>query len=84
MFCEFYGASFFINIKQLKIDKIIMDDIELNFDIDEKKQLLIIKFDEHKNINGKKMMNIRYTGELNDDLCGLYRSTYNYGNKEYS
>lgn len=47
----------------------------------EKKQFLIIHFEENLSQNSTYVIYINYTGLLNDDLKGFYRSSYQHGNE---
>ncbi|MBN2154772.1 MAG: M1 family metallopeptidase [Candidatus Lokiarchaeota archaeon] len=63
----------FLNILSCKI-KINEEYIACDFDYDENKEEIVVKFPQE--ISGNFEIKIHYKGELNDKLLGFYRSSY--------
>lgn len=78
------GKKFAIHSKNLDITKVMLKKtnenmIDLNYTINEINEILIIDLDNINNLNGLNNLEtivINYTGKLNDDLRGFYKSSY--------
>lgn len=91
MFFEKMVNTFALNSKNLTIKSILFDDIQMHFSEDKENELLIIEFDENQQNQqnrqnqmeqGEHKLFINYTGTLNDNMEGFYRSAYTDDNGE--
>ena len=81
---DYYKNNFCLHSDGLEIKKVLFDKYETNFTIDIHQSLLIVNLKE--NINPSSIdhnLQILYTGKINDDLKGFYKSNYTINNKVY-
>ena len=63
-----------INILELVIDKIELNEIELEYE--ENREDQILKIDLNEELTGEIQLRFDFRGEINDKLAGIYRSKY--------
>ncbi|KAK6463251.1 alanine/arginine aminopeptidase [Scheffersomyces coipomensis] len=65
-----------LNSLEIEIQEAKLNDVTVPYEFDVAKQTVTFKFDDHLVEGADAKLYLKFTGTLNENMCGFYRSSY--------